>query len=300
MPWAKKSPGPGDYIPEAAPGMASAGSATAIRRGDAPCFSIRSRPGTAKTATAKALYSSTSAVTLSSLGYQVPSQSAAAPGWTFGKEKPTARPVTPGPLDYKGAHRSTLSSAGAGMFGGSSFSSSDRFGGGEPKRRDNRPQSASAHITPGPGEHWPPANNLLSNACCVMSESSLLPARPAFSFGGKHNKTQYLKEARPQYLGVDSPGPHKYDPVPLPEGAAYTMQSRAKGMVVNPPPAGDGSLSELTVLWRKPAPQPGPLSYKARSLYWDGRSALGRSVSAPRSLLDPRTKVARPPRASWR
>ena len=127
-----------------------------------------------------------------------------------------------------------------------------------------------------------------------------MPSRPAFSLGGKHNKTQYMRAARTQLLGQDSPGPLRYPAASLAEGAAYSMQARAKGTVVNPPGQGDGMLHELTVLWRKPAPQPGPADYGAKSLYWDGRSALGRSVSAPRSLLDPRTTVARPPRASWR
>jgi len=298
MPWPKKAPGPLDYKPERAPGLASAGSATAIRRGDAPCYSMRQRPQTAKTSKAKTLYSSTSAVALSSFGEQVPSHSAAAPAFTFGKDRERRRPVTPGPSDYR-YHRSTLRSAGAGSFGGSR---DDRFGGPDDKGEAPgfRPKSASAHVTPGPGEHWPPGNNFIKNGCHVMNETSTLQARPVYTFGGKHNKTQFLHEARPQHLGLDSPGPNKYPPKPLEEGASYTIQVKARGSVVNPPPRGDGVLRELTVLWRKPANQPGPSSYKPKTLFWDGRSALGRSESAPRSLLDPRTSVARPPRASWR
>eukprot|EP00966_Prymnesium_polylepis_P157136 3631379-Prymnesium_polylepis.1 len=72
---------------------------------------MRPRPSTTKTSKAQTLYSSTSAVTLSSIGSQVVSQTA--PAFSFGKEKERKRPTTPGPSDYRG-QRSTLRTAGAG------------------------------------------------------------------------------------------------------------------------------------------------------------------------------------------
>ena len=215
--------------------------------------STTSLPFGSKSRSQKQLSSSASLMgPVSMFGAQVQSEHSSAPSPSFGLARRVTQSSTPGPGDFVSSFAKTYEMRER------TFGSEERFNLATPSPEQQTPGPHSAGLEAiGPGylSDWPNA--------------------PSFSFAGKSCEAKLLLGDEPSkwrsqgIYGRASPGPFSHDIPVKGNEMSFAPTPTLKGPFVPP----------------KPRLEPHAQTYTPLSLYWDGRSPLGRTASAPRGLL---------------